>query len=75
MPETFYKTRTYKVDHTTFGGIIYPSDYNTDYRGKDNTNGSVIAKRIASDNRFDEKCRKNILNNQNYGGNKNVKSC
>lgn len=32
-----------------FGGIIYPSDFNTDYRGKDNTNGSNIASRIISD--------------------------
>ena len=49
MPETFYRTGTYKVDHTTFGGIIYSSDFNTDYRGKDNTNGSFIAQRIISD--------------------------
>ena len=54
MPETFYRTRNYKVDHTTFGGIIYPSDFNTDYRGKDNTNGSFIAQRIISDWKFDK---------------------
>lgn len=59
MPETFYRTRNYKVDHTTFGGIIYPSDFNTDYRGKDNTNGSFIAQRIISDWKFDKQCKTN----------------
>lgn len=59
MTETFYRTGSYKVDHTTFGGLICPSDFNTDYRGKDNTNGSPIAKRIASDDKFDQQCRKN----------------
>ena len=68
MTEKFYKTRFYKVDHTTFGGIICVSDFNTDYRGKDNTNGSTIASRIAQDQRFDEQCRKNILIKQSNGG-------
>lgn len=74
MTENFNKTGFYKVDHTKFGGIIYLSDFNTDYKGKNNTNGSAIAKRIANDERFDAQCNKNILNNKNYGGNKNVKS-
>ena len=60
MTETFYRTGTYKTNHTTFGGIIYPSDYNTDYRGRDNTRGSAIAKRIISDRNFDYRCKKNI---------------
>lgn len=60
----------------TFGGIIYPSDYNTDYRGKDNTQGSQIAKRIISDQNFDYRCKRNIkLKNNNrktVGGIKNA---
>lgn len=50
----------YEVDHTKFGGKIYLSDFETDYNGKSNTNGSTIAQRIMSDHRFDEQCRKNM---------------
>lgn len=57
MTELFNTTKTYKVDHSKFGGIIYPSDFNTISRG--NNNGSFIASRIVSDNQFDEQCRKN----------------
>ena len=60
-----YYTPNY-ADHTRFGGRIYESDYEsdyeTDYRGKDNVHGSEIAKRIASDMKFDEECRKNLTN-------------
>lgn len=59
MPETFYRTGNYKVDHETFGGIIYSSDFNTDNRGHNNINGSTIAQRIMSDRNFDQQCRKN----------------
>lgn len=48
----------YEVDHTKFGGLIYPSDFNTDYRGKDNTYGSQIAERIESDAKREEKLYK-----------------
>lgn len=58
MTKTFYKTGIYKVDHTQFGGIILPSDFHTDYRGKNNTNGSSIARRIIGDHKFDMQCRK-----------------
>ena len=51
----------YEVDHTTFGGLVYASDFNTDYR-RDNNNGSPIAQRIISDRNFDKKCRNNIKN-------------
>lgn len=64
MTETFYKTGIYRVDHSTFGGVICPSDFNTDYRGKDNTNGSPIAHRIANDSKFDQQCRKNRENEE-----------
>lgn len=59
MTGTTNRYRNYKIDHTTFGGVIYHSDFNTDYRGKDNSNGSLIAQRIERDKRFDEQCRKN----------------
>ena len=70
MLETFYRTGNYKTDYTTFGGVIYPSDFNTDYRGKVNTNGSSIAHRIANDCKFDKQCKKNKEDkerNRQYG--------
>lgn len=72
MAETFYKTESYDTGHTQFGGLIHPSDFNTGYRGKDNTNGSAIANRIASDQKFDMQCRKLILDKKYYGGKKNA---
>lgn len=66
MAKTFYTAGIYKVDHTQFGGIIYPSDFDTS-----STNGN-IASRIENDKKFDEQCRKSILNKQIYGGNKNA---
>lgn len=51
----FYRTEIFDKEHIHFGGIIYSSDFNTDYRGKDNTNGSIIAKRIESDFRREKK--------------------
>lgn len=59
MTETFYRTGNYKVDHTTFGGIICLSDFDTNHRGKNNSNGSSIAKRIISDWKFDRQCKTN----------------
>lgn len=59
MTETFKRTTNYKTEHCTFGGIIYHSDFNTDYRRKNNNNGSIIAQRIISDKRFDEECMQN----------------
>lgn len=52
----------YEVDHTKFGGLIYQSDFNTDYIRKDNAKGSTIASRIAKDQRFDQQCQKNVEN-------------
>lgn len=49
---------THEEFHKNFGGIIYQSDFNTDYRGKDNTNGSTIAARIESDHRREIKLRR-----------------
>ena len=64
MTETFYRTGNYSTDPTIFGGLIYYSDFNTDFRGKDNTNGSEIARRIISDWVFDMECKRNIENNK-----------
>lgn len=60
--KTMHETLTtgrYIVDHTTFGGTIYFSDFCTDYRGNDQEE-SEIAKRIMLDWRFDKSCDKNI---------------
>ncbi len=51
-----------RPDHTRFGGIIYPSDFETEWHGKKNRDFSMIASRIAGDKRFDEQCRQNIQN-------------
>ena len=62
MTKKNYLTETYDKEHIHFGGIIYPSDFNTDYRGHDNANGSPIASRIASDLRWEEKTLKKKTN-------------
>lgn len=41
--------------HRHPGGIIFQSDFNTDYRGNDNLKGSTFASRIESDFRWEEK--------------------
>lgn len=60
MTQTTNRYGIREVDHTKFGGFIKLSDFNTDYRGKDNTYGSPIAQRIILDWKFDEQCRKSI---------------
>lgn len=60
MTETYYRTGIHKVDHTTFGGIINPSDYSTEIGRKSNTKGSSIASRIISDKNFDKQCKRNL---------------
>lgn len=73
MTETKTTTRSHnnlhiptrKEFHRNSGGIIYESDFNTDYRGKNNTNGSIIAERIETDYRHFEKLRKD--GKYNYG--------
>ena len=59
MVDTINRYGIYEADHKRFGGIIYSSDFNTDNRGHNNTNGSTIAQRIISDRNFDQQCRKN----------------
>ncbi len=70
MTETFYRTGTHKIDRSSFGGIIYPSDFNTDHRGKGNLYGSYIANRIISDREFDRQCRLNGENSNRLKENK-----
>ena len=64
MTRNYYRTGNCNTDPTRFGGIIYYSDFNTDFRGKDNINGSEIARRIMSDRKFDMQCKRNIENNK-----------
>lgn len=54
-----YSTETFDKEHIHFGGKIYSSDFNTDYREKDNVNGSTIASRIVSDMKWEQKLLKN----------------
>lgn len=56
----------YEVDHTKFGGLIFPSDFNTDNRSKNNYGGSQIAIRIEADRQREEKLWKKERN-KNYG--------
>lgn len=69
MTGTINKNRygIYKADHTRFGGKIYQSDFNTNYRDKDNTNGSIIASRIAADFQWEEKMLRNKKRSEKYG--------
>lgn len=70
MTETNYYTECYKADHTRFGGLIYNYDFETDYKRKPGEReGSDIAKRIATDMKFDEQCRRNLTNKESKHGN------
>lgn len=66
MPETFYRTGIYKVNYSEYGGRICVSDFDK------KTTLSDIASRIVCDQKFNEQCRKNILNRQIYGGKENA---
>lgn len=54
------------TSHNTFGGLISLSDFDTNYKRKTNSGGSLIARRIIADWSFDEQCRKNITNQIGY---------
>lgn len=62
MTKNNYITETFDKEHIHFGGEIYFSDFNTDYRGKDNKNGSSIAGRIESDFRKEKNLLKEGVN-------------
>lgn len=55
MKESSYRTSVFDKEHRHFGGKIYPSDFNADYKRKENRNGSPIASRIESDFRWENK--------------------
>lgn len=61
-----YFTETFDREHIHFGGMIYPSDFNTDYRGKDQWESSIAA-RIESDMRWEKKL---VLQSKRKGLNK-----
>lgn len=61
MIEKYEKMFDYGVDHTRFGGLIYLSDFDTNYCKRESNKSSVIASRILSDEMFDKTCRKNIV--------------
>lgn len=65
MTGTTNRYGIYEVDHTKFGGLIFPSDFNTDNRGKNNYGGSQIASRIEADRQREEKLWKKERN-KNY---------
>lgn len=48
--------------HRTFGGMIYSSDFDTEFAGKSDSE-SKHAARIMSSWRFDMQCEANIANN------------
>lgn len=64
MAKNYYRTETFDKEHIHFGGNIYFSDFNTDYRGDDNKNGSPIASRIKSDFRWERKTLRNNIRNR-----------
>ena len=47
----------YGSDSRNFSGLIYASDYNTEFK-KESNNGSVVANKIISDFKFDSDCDK-----------------
>lgn len=59
-------TGTHNVNHSTFGGIIYPSDFNTNHAQKGSCMTSSIAKRIVGDWIFDRQCRVSEDNARDY---------
>ena len=59
-----YTTEIFDKQHIQFGEKIYISDFNTDYRGKDITNGSAIASRIEADFKWENK----LLKSKRFGG-------
>lgn len=63
MTDNFYETKKYN-DHTRFGGLIYPSDFDR------KTTMSDVIGHIISDMKIDEQCRKNILARRRNNGRK-----
>lgn len=49
MTDRIYRTEAFDKAHRHSGGIIYPLDFNTNYRARSNKGGSPIAARIEAD--------------------------
>lgn len=54
MRGNFYSTESFDREHRHFGGKLFTSDFNTDYRGKRIAHGSSIANRIEADFRWEK---------------------
>lgn len=67
MTKNYYKTETYDREHIHFGGLIYYSDFNTDYRGDDQKR-SAFADRIAADMKREYKYMQLSRNKQKMKG-------
>lgn len=68
MPETYYRTGRYEIDHSTFGGVILSSDYDTGHSGSRN-----IATRIIAAQNFDIWCKNYKGNNYDLSKGRNKK--
>lgn len=60
MKKNYYETELNIRKNTTFGGVIYPSDFEPEQKKERKKTGSDIARRIISDWNFDKQCEKNI---------------
>lgn len=60
MTKNISRADDHRDCRNTFGGIIFPSDFNTGGRESNRTRGSQIAQRIISDRIFDDSCKKNM---------------
>lgn len=66
MTENYWRKR-FSADHSRFGGLVAPSDFDTSYMGTNTDNqkkSSSIASRIASDMKFDEQCLRDAENRE-----------
>lgn len=62
MANEWNHTRSH-ANPSLFSGIIYPFDFEPEYY-----NGRNIASRIASDWKFDERCKRNAENRDRWKG-------
>ena len=53
MTINYREIENYKVNHSKFGGLIYPFDFDIEYNERKH-----IAGRIESDIKFDEMCKR-----------------
>lgn len=60
MNKTYRRLGISAADHSTFGGLIFFSDFNTSCQGNGYATSSRIARRIMSDQLFDRQCARNI---------------